>query len=534
LQLDENYSFGQNRFFAREWFVYEPPYAFNTANNGLYAALSRAAGHPASLGHFLNEFYNQYTVRDFWWENTWGPLSTYVGNQIVVWGQSVAFRVGDVINPQDTTWGFLFANLEQSRVPQWMVHPILSLPDWGPFNANFVEGVLIPRYQPQWNYDYADGRFSGEMGVAGSVNQGFPAALHMPSARFDVHYVNQYYPGRTALVPAPPFTIHRTFGPHGAGLVAPPFSRELYWCKSLGGIPLPPQPLNPVRPSRRRACKALSNPSLKFGPTSGGLVDIGQWDIPAATVENWEEGLRLHSLIGPAELTAFYFNTFNYNPSFFWQPFTNQWRATYVPQQFVGVTGDEPLPLPQRLAEHLPLVGRAEVVYANHQPFIDFNVFNLNAVRYSDTLDVMTAIDLDEAYAPWLTATGTLTSNLEVQDYITLDANSSMVGGDAPFGGTGGGLDETVNKNEVNALLNVGTSWWWGAVAPTWTMIFNPKGRTFVLFPALTLNPPWTKKYFVKLQATEIFGGDNQSFGGGLFKGESLLTAQFQYNFDLL
>ena len=50
-------------------------------------------------GMYGNEFYNQYTVRDAWWQNKWGPLTTYVGNQIVVWGQSLAFRVGDVVNP---------------------------------------------------------------------------------------------------------------------------------------------------------------------------------------------------------------------------------------------------------------------------------------------------------------------------------------------------------------------------------------------------------------------------------------------------
>jgi hypothetical protein len=54
------------------------------------------------------------------------------------------------------------------------------------------------------------------------------------------------------------------------------------------------------------------------------------------------------------------------------------------------------------------------------------------------------------------------------------------------------------------------------------------------MFPSLVLNPPWTKSYFLKLQAIEVLGGDRQSINGGLFKGESLLTAQFQYNFNLL
>jgi hypothetical protein len=533
LQVDENYRLNENNsFFMREWFVYEPPYSYDSANNSAYAAGSRLAGNAASFGHFMNDFYNQYTVRDAWWQNKTGPLTTFIGNQIVVWGQSIAFRVGDVINPQDTTWAFGFANLEQSRIPQWMVHPILNLPDLGPFSSNFIEGVLIPRYQPQWSWDYADGRYFDEMGVAGSVNQGFPAAMHGPSARFDVHYPDQFYAGRTALANPLTETVLGPFGPSGAGLVSAPFSKEFYWCSNLGSSL---QPFNPVPRKAQRRCTFTPDQTVHFGPVAGAsVIDIGQWKIPAATAANWEEGVRLHTLLGPWELTSFYFNTWDYYPSFFWQAFTNQWRARFMPVQYFGVTADAPLPLPASIAEHLPAVGRAEVVYANHQPYADFDPFDLASVRYSDTVDMMYAIDVSQAYAPWLTKTGNLSMNLEVQDYITMDASQNMLTAGAPFGGVGGDLNESVNKNEVNLLFNVGTSWWWNDFAPTWTMIFNPKGRTFLLFPSLVLNPPWTKAYFLKLGAIEVLGGDVQSIGGGLFKGESLLTAQFQYNFNVM
>src|SRR5258708_175232 len=37
LQVDENYRLNENNtFFAREWFVYEPPYSFESANNGAW------------------------------------------------------------------------------------------------------------------------------------------------------------------------------------------------------------------------------------------------------------------------------------------------------------------------------------------------------------------------------------------------------------------------------------------------------------------------------------------------------------------
>ena len=120
LQTDINYILNSNnRFFIRGWLVYEPPYPFEY-DSGL---------------NDMSDYYNQYNVRDAYWKSRMGPLTLFVGRQIVTWGESLAFRVGDVINPQDFSWNFGFANLEQSRLPLWMVHPILNLPSYGPFKA---------------------------------------------------------------------------------------------------------------------------------------------------------------------------------------------------------------------------------------------------------------------------------------------------------------------------------------------------------------------------------------------------------------
>ena len=51
------------------------------------------------------------------------------------------------------------------------------------------------------------------------------------------------------------------------------------------------------------------------------------------------------------------------------------------------------------------------------------------------------------------------------------------------------------------------------------------------MFPSITFNPPWTKKYFMTLTAIEVMGGDSLS-NVGLFKGESQINAAFQYNFN--
>ena len=510
LQVDQNLRINENNnLFMRLWFVYEPPYAFVSANG---------------LGKYGNEFYNQYTVRDAWWENKTGPLTTYIGNQIVVWGQSLAFRVGDVINPQDTTWAFGFANLEQSRIPQWMIHPILNLPEMGPLTSNFLEGILIPRLQPLWNScDYADHRYDGECNVnAGTVNNGFPAGVgFLPTGRFGAHFDTRFYPGVTAQAGGSgnSYLIPPNAPYQNSNLFDQPFANAFMYCTNLGSGS---QPFNKVPKGLQRPC-------------SGSGFDVGQWKIPASTVANWDEGLRYHTLIGGVEATAFYYNAWNLYPNTFWQQYTMSFRNKFVPENMFGVTADAPLPMPSAVSEYLPFVGRAEGTYINHQAAATWDyVGNPRGVRFTDSVNWMLALDIDQAYAPWLTDTGNLSANLEVYDHIDMDGNNSQMETFGPW--TGGALESEASiKNNVSTLLNIGTSWLWNDIEPAWTMVYSPKGKTVLLFPSVVLNPPWTKKYFMKLQAIEVLGGDNAySQGGGILKGESLLTAQFQYNFNLL
>ncbi len=311
--------------------------------------------------------------------------------------------------------------------------------------------------------------------------------------------------------------------------MAAPAAHEFWSCSQLA--PLVRPGFNPVPVGRRLPCHlGLNRGNLPYGPTGdGALVDIGPWRIPGMQPRNWNEGARFHTLYGATEITALFYNdaTNHGTPGALkWTPYTNLWTFDYPEIQEAGVTADRPLPIPGSLAEMLPAVFRGEMLYTNHAPFTDMRPTALTGRRYSDTVTWMAAIDIDQAYAPWLTSTGNLSANLELFDNITMDhAKTETIGTD---------VSANTEKNQVEALASIGTSWWWSDFEPNWAMIYAPKGNTVLLFPSLTLNPPWTKKYFLKLQAIEVMGGDRESVEGGLFKGESLLTAQFQYNFNVL
>jgi len=459
LQLDANYFLnGGNTWFLRFWGVYEPAYAWEAHNIAGPTLLVYDKSQPA--------FYNRYDIRDAYWKNTTGPLTLFLGRQIVTWGESTAFRVGDVINPQDLSWTFGFANLEQSRLPLWMVHAIVSLHRFGPFGSNFIETIWTPAWQPLYtSVNYADRRYAGQYSVAGAVN------LLAPSGgRFDTYP----YPFTTA-----------TDTPPGAQAAFPQITK-------------------------------LRAP-------------FQSWALPSDTWANSTEGIRLHALAENTEITAFYWHAHRLEPTSFVEGTaeSDQTLQLRYPQlNDIGVTMNRPIYLEGALFSDLPLVLRGEAVWQDRTPFNTISLSRPSAVIYSSTLNTLMALDVDNMALPWLTSTGTLTTNLEWNNYTILSPNKDMVYD---------GYAERWRHNEENILLSATTSWWWGAVVPTITGIFNPDGNTWELFPSIQLTPPWTNKYFLNLQYIGILSNDKFSaYAGGVFKGKSILLMQVQYNFNLI
>ena len=469
LQLDLNYILnGDNRFFVRAWGVYEPAYPFEY-RGGMTD---------------MSDYYNTYVVRDAYWKNITGPLTLFVGRQIVTWGESLAFRVGDVINPQDFTWNFGFANLEQSRLPLWMVHPIFKFPDYGPLTANFVEGVWTPAWQPMYNPSVDTPNqdptnphsnwYDGQHDVAGSVSLLPPFTL-VSQARFQTQ-PTPYLLG-TPGVPA-----NMTAFPQlqGANFASPYFGYRL--------------------------------PGDQLGSST--------------------EGFRIHTLIKNAEITLLYWHGHQFNEAagapvyVVGAPSTGQYLQFGFPQfNDIGATLNRPIYLPGAILSNVPFVLRTEAVWQDRTPFNTTDVGVHNAVVDKNTINSLIALDMDGLYVPWLTSTGTLTTNLEWNQYTIVGYGKNLV---YSF------YAERYRHNEEQILFSANTSWWWGAFLPTYTMIWNPSGNTTLLFPTFTMTPPWTNKYFATLGYIGILGNDRlNSFAGGGFKGKSMLYMSFQYNFIL-
>jgi hypothetical protein len=229
------------------------------------------------------------------------------------------------------------------------------------------------------------------------------------------------------------------------------------------------------------------------------------------------------------EVTAFFWHAHRLDATDFVEgtaPSGQTLQFRYPQINDIGATMNRPLYFKRSFLAEVPFVLRSEAVWQDRSPFNTISLSSPRAVTRSSTLNSLVALDIDNIAAPWLTSTGTVTTNLEWNNYTILSPAKAMVYG---------GYAERWRHNEESILFSANTSWWWGSVVPALTGIYNPDGNTWELFPNVVLTPPWTNKYFVNLQYIAIISNDKYSaYAGGVFKGKNIRLIQFQYNFNLI
>jgi hypothetical protein len=187
-------------------------------------------------------------------------------------------------------------------------------------------------------------------------------------------------------------------------MVEPPASRLFFICLPVAVRPgFNPQAayLKNFHPSCNLGLNKHNNDISPIG--DGGLVDTGFWHVPGMQPQNWNEGVRFHTLYGATEWTALYYND-NSSGGGPWSlkrtPYTNLWNYSSYDIQEAGITVDRPVPMPSSLAEFLPAVFRGEALYTNHQSFESNKFQDMNGQRWSDVVKYMLDLDVDQAYAP--------------------------------------------------------------------------------------------------------------------------------------
>jgi hypothetical protein len=74
-----------------------------------------------------------------------GPVWVRVGRQDLSWGETDGFRLLDMIEPLDNRFGFpLVEDLDDRRIPLWMLRSVVRLGDVGAISNLLLEGYWVP------------------------------------------------------------------------------------------------------------------------------------------------------------------------------------------------------------------------------------------------------------------------------------------------------------------------------------------------------------------------------------------------------
>ncbi|MEW6440037.1 MAG: DUF1302 family protein [bacterium] len=92
----------------------------------------------------FDRFKQSYDLWEAYADFSRGPVFVRIGRQILAWGETDVFRLLDGINPLDNTFGGFFEDLDDRRIPLWMLRSSVNFGDLGALHTITLEGFLVP------------------------------------------------------------------------------------------------------------------------------------------------------------------------------------------------------------------------------------------------------------------------------------------------------------------------------------------------------------------------------------------------------
>jgi hypothetical protein len=92
----------------------------------------------------IDSFKQSYDLWECYADISRGPFLMRVGRQILAWGETDIFRLLDGINPIDNSFGGVFEDLDDRRIPLWMLMANYNLGTFGPVSSLTLEGFWVP------------------------------------------------------------------------------------------------------------------------------------------------------------------------------------------------------------------------------------------------------------------------------------------------------------------------------------------------------------------------------------------------------
>jgi len=92
----------------------------------------------------IDNFKQAYDLWECYADVSKGPAFLRIGRQNLSWGETDVFRLLDMINPLDDTYGGIFEDLDDRRIPLWMLRGSYNFGYVGPIASLNIEGFWVP------------------------------------------------------------------------------------------------------------------------------------------------------------------------------------------------------------------------------------------------------------------------------------------------------------------------------------------------------------------------------------------------------
>jgi hypothetical protein len=468
----------QLRFWSAIQFAYEPQYKIE---HGALTSRLLYGGPTLKDGKEYSEYKDPDDIlREVYLR--WDPSKEHsikIGRQIAIWGEALTTRVGDVIHPEDQRYSLAFANLEDTRIPSWMVRGTHSIPSIdSTFEWIVNPNIVQDKYRVNRLASIADNTVDGEPGQRFGL---------YPETRFRAPY------SVTNPLLGPPFSIPGV-------VVANPFSRD--WIQAFPGFWVP---------------TAIPTVNFKYP---------GAWN-------GTRGGFRTNTTLSGWNFGFTYFHTQEYNPVVKRGDLTGgvdattglplrQYTITYPNKDIIGAYLNKQLPWPGVL--------RAEAIYVPNQPFNTFK----NAGVFPDPITPLSDTIVRRDYIKYMIAYD-LNSFLYFQWHKTapFDITFEHVGEVIPNNKDIQYIIYATEQKQWNPAFNmrISTNWLYNLISTELVVGYMPWGRSGLIMPAVKYMPPWlNKKLSFELKYINIFGkNDFQGLGILRKKDMVLLTSQFDW-----
>jgi hypothetical protein len=399
-----------------------------------------------------------------------------IGRQIAIWGESLTERVGDVIQPEDQRFALAFANLEDTRIPQWMIrgiHDINSI-------ASSFEWIVNPLLVED---KYRVNRLSD---IAVPITS-------TPGQRFGIHPEDRFDPPNSVGNPI--------LFPQSPGVAGPPFSRD--W-----------EQVPPFVPS----------------PFAGLWVPDAVPLVKEKYPDAWSDtrfGFRTSTLLGGYQFGLMYWHTQNYDPLVKRRGLTGRLIPTgpgvFTPEREYDLVHPTMDIIGGYMNKQLPWPGvvRAEAIYSPNKPFNTFDMDDDDAIVRRDYLKYMVAYDLNGfLYFSWHNTAPFDITVEHVGEYVPDSDNVQYV-------------IYATEQPTYQAHFNgrISTNWLYNRIATELVVSYWPWANSGLIMPAVKWMPGWlNQKFSFELKYIGVYG-DSDYKGLGILRDKDMIVLTSQFNF---